>query len=183
MTVTIKTALFVPTLFALGLLGLASEAKADTWGHVDQLALRLRASTEVLHDEAHQHFQQTPVYAAFDQRVGGMEKLAAHIHDLAHGVKCPVQLSRDLRELDRIQREAEYLLRQMGRWGHLDPVAFRHLGESMEDVHLTLQHLRRDLYQLERAHVHTGYHSHYPQPQVYQPTHWRAPSCGGGSHR
>lgn len=197
MMTNFKTTLIVPALMTFGMFGLASEAKANPWEAIDSLSLRLRATSEILHEEARDHFQQTPVYQGFDRRVCEMGKRAAHIHTLATSTQCPRELSNDLRQLNLLHREARYLLEQMRQWNHLHPVAYQNLCESMEDVGVTLRTLRGLLLQLElgvpsqQAPPHnvgyppvgqpTGFPNGFepqPRPNV-RPVIAPAPSCRG----
>ncbi|HEY8506408.1 MAG TPA: hypothetical protein VIL46_17630 [Gemmataceae bacterium] len=158
-------AVVLPAAAAIGLFGTGAAAKADTWEHIDELALRLQHQAQELHDEAHAHFRHTPVYRAMDNNIDQMEKLAAHIHGLAHtGASIP-HLSQDVRTLDRLYHNTEHLLVTLGRWGQVDPVAYRHLRDGLAAMGQTLHHLRRDLRELEHGFYHTApYHGPVTQP-------------------
>ena len=167
-TITSKM-LLAPAALVVGLFGMTGSAKAATWDHVDLMALRLQHQTQELHEEASRHFQNTPVYKSFDETVCKMTELAAHIHNVARARQCVRTLSQDVGQLRQLQYQAERTFLTLGQWGQLNPVAYRHLGDSLRDSAATISLLRRDLRTLEHNQFQNGGGHGVGYPPVTQP--------------
>lgn len=171
-----KNLLVVPALVTLGLFGMVSDARANHWHQIDLLALRVRASTELLHEEATAHFRHTPSYAAFDQNVCAMARVAGQLHQLAIGVQCPRQLEGHVRTLNVLHRQSELMLAQMGQWGQIHPIAYRNLAQGIQHVGCSLGQLNQALRALSFGHQHgrsgvgqPGFGHHHGQPALVRP--------------
>lgn len=118
--------------------------RAQSFEHIDRLAVRLQRQAEELHEEVHLHFRRTPQYRHLDRDVAAIERHAAHIHEVAH--RGDVRHFRaDVRELDRLVHHVEELVDDLGRFRQLDRRAYVHLRRSLEQVADTVHHLSEDL--------------------------------------
>lgn len=156
---TLLAVLFATPLMALTI---GSEAKAQSWQHVDRLAVQLQRQTRQMHNEVHAHFRNTPYFRHLDQDVDQMEQLARHIHDLAHHGHNIHHLRRDVEKLDRLFHHIEGVVRTMTVTGQLNFQTIRHFRGQLNAVENTLHHLRSDLRQLDHGHDH----GHGPQISI-----------------
>lgn len=136
----------LPVLIAAGFGPMIpSTAQAQTYPHIDNLARRLEQQTAALHREVHLHFRPSPSYKHLDNDVAAMERLASHIHDVAHRRGSLAHLRSDVEELDRLYHHVEDVIRGMRFKGRLDFQALAHFRAIMADIGSTLHHLREDL--------------------------------------
>ena len=137
-----------------------SAAEAYTYAHIDRLAVTLQRQTAELHREVHLHFRPTPSYKHLDEDVAAMERLARHIHDVAHDGGSIAHLRSDVNELDRLFHHVENLVESMAIRGRLDRHTIAHFSRVMESIDDTLHHLRDDLNHMVHTTPHSG-HSGY----------------------
>lgn len=151
-----KTLLAVPA--ALVALCSAGTANAQSYRHIDRLALQLERQAREVHDEVHAHFRPTPAYRHLDRDVAEMERLARHVHEIAHRGGSVRHLRADVERLDRLFHHVEQVVRGMAAFRAIDRVALAHLRRDLDRMEVTLHHLRDDLRDLGRPHAHFLYH-------------------------
>lgn len=152
----VKSAI-VAAVVGAALFGAAKPAMAQSHAHIDRLAVKLQRQTAVLHAEVHAHFRGTKDYIHLDRDVADMERLARHIHDVAHRGGSIHHLRRDVEELDRLFHHVEDVIDRLARTRQIGPRTLSHFREAMADVSDTLHHLRADL---NRPYSHPPMHVH-----------------------
>ena len=182
---TVRIFAILLTLTTLGIL--ASQAKATSYHHLDELALRMQRQSRRLASEFAEHYRHSPVYNHLRSDANSLARLAAHIHDLAHRRGSISHLKRDL---DRIDSRFHHLESVVAR---LESLANRGIGHTHGDVsHVwsalhslesTIHHMRDDVQALARRcyrrnghnnhghnnhgrHNHGRYVGHQPGPAV-----------------
>lgn len=159
---------FSKTMVTFGILvasAFTAQASADTYEHLDRLAVRVERSARLLVSEM-RHYRHTPEYAHLRADAKEMRRLASHMHETAHHHGSLKHLARDLAELDssfhhfestfaRVEHNAAY------GHGHVhgNTAHVRRLIRSIEnDIH----HLREDVNTLRRpVYVHPRPIRHY----------------------
>lgn len=129
-------------------------ASADTFHHIDQLAMQLQGQASHLVHELHVHYRNSPYYRHLDQDAHQMEELAKHIHDVVHHGRSLSHLRHDIEALDRLYHHMEGMVARMRGWD------LRHIRQAMNRIGDTLHHLRDDVNELSRVH-------HRPVPGVH----------------
>jgi hypothetical protein len=170
------------TILTIILVGFALTpvAKADTYSHIDGLAVQLTQYARLLDREFSLHYRHTPKYGHLRNDTRNMIRLADHMHDVAHHHGSLAHLQSDLRQLDRLFHHIEELVDDIehdaihshdfhGHFGghiHGDTHHVRRILRSMED---TLHHLMEDVAELARLDDHHD-HGHevrvIPTPRV-----------------
>jgi hypothetical protein len=145
----------------IALFGIANTANAQSYAHIDRLALRLQQQTAVMHSEVHAHFRATRDYVHLDRDVTQMERLARHIHDVAHRNGSVSHLRSDVRELDDLFHHVEEVIDRLARTRQIDPRTLRHFRGVMGNISDTLHHLRSDLANMRD---HDYRHGYDPRP-------------------
>ncbi|MFG0261151.1 MAG: hypothetical protein ACF788_02015 [Novipirellula sp. JB048] len=184
------------TLAACGLATVAfsATAAADTYHHVDQLALAIERQAKQLASET-RHYRHTPEYAHLVADAHKMAELAEHMHDVAHQHGSLAHLESDLAELDAQFHHFESLIRRIewraahrhGHWhGHVhgDTAHVKRLLHSIED---DIHHLQADLRSL-RTPRHPAHRYHVGRPVIETTPRWdgyrsRPHSSGFGQSR
>ncbi len=145
-----------------------STASADTWHHIDRLALKLERQSRELRREFRHHFRHTCDYDHLSHDSRKLARLARHIHESVHYGRNLHDVKRDLREAKHLFRHLEEVVDRTiyrTRHGHV-----RHVRHLMYDIEDTLHHLRDAVRALtSRCHVrrvyhkpvHTGHKPHY----------------------
>jgi chromosome segregation ATPase len=129
--------------FAVVALGLgAGTAPAQQHDHIDRLARRIEKQAKVIHDEVDQHF---PRARALHRHAKDLERLGEHLHDLAHEKGQRAHMRADARKMDRLIHDMEDHVKALRDSGLASRRALRHIREAMEDLHDTLNHLRKHL--------------------------------------
>ena len=77
----------------------STTAMADTYQHIDELALDIQKKSRQLISEA-RHYRHTPEYRHLVDDARDMYELAAHVHDLAHHHGSLAHLESDVAQLD-----------------------------------------------------------------------------------
>lgn len=157
----------VATAFAALLAG-GNTAQAVPYVHVDQLAYRLQKQTQELHREVDIHFRNTPLYAHLHRDIVEMQKLAQHIHEVAHHEGDVNHLRLDVDKLDQLFHHIEALVGELARDPRIDDQTIRHISQEMYQINQTLHHLRDDLRPVHRPYV-CPYESH--GSSYYDPHH------------
>lgn len=164
----------VAAAFAALLAG-GSTAQAVPYAHVDQLAYRLQKQTQELHREVDIHFRNTPLYAHLHRDIVEMQKLAQHIHEVAHHEGDILHLRADVEKLDQLYHHVETLVAQLARDPRIDNQTIRHISQEMYQIGQTLHHLRDDLRPVHRPIC--PYESH--GSSYYEPHHYPGHAATG----
>ncbi len=167
--------------FSLAITGLSATSYADTYDHIDQLALRIAQQSHQLVDES-RHYRHTSEYPHLVSDARDMARLADHMHEVAHHHGSVAHLAADLANLDAKFHHLESLFAQIERrarcgYGHIhgNTAHVQSLLHSLED---NLHHLQDDV-RLLRQPIHTvqpvvvarpGYYP-YPTP-VPHSSYW-----------
>jgi hypothetical protein len=152
---------------ALAGFGLTSAAQADTYEHIDTLAVQLERYAARLDREFALHYRHTSQYAHLRSDSREMARLARHVHDVAHNHGSLAHLQSDLRNLDQLFHHVEDLVDDIefhaahnahgyhGGFGyhggghiHGETRHVARLLHAMEDV---LHHLQSDINELAAA--------------------------------
>lgn len=141
------------TVVGITIFGAANTANAQSHAHIDRLAARLQQQTATMHAEVHAHFRGTRDYVHLDRDVAEMERLARHIHNVAHRGGSVSHLRSDVRELDRLFHHVEDVIDRLARTRQIGPRTLSHFRGAMGNVSDTLHHLRSDLARM-RDHDH-----------------------------
>jgi hypothetical protein len=129
-------------------------ARAQSFAHIDRLAVQLERDARAMHREVDLHFRRTPQYRHLHDDVSEMERLARHIHEVVHRGASVRHLRSDVEELDRLFHHVEDLVEDLARFRGIDPYAFSHFRWSLRRMERTLHHLRDDLRELDHHHGH-----------------------------
>jgi ATP phosphoribosyltransferase regulatory subunit HisZ len=162
--------LLIPILAAACGLFAAAPASAQSFAHIDRLAVALEGQAEQLHAEVHAHFRPTPAYRHLDRDVAEMERLARHIHEVAHYGGSVRHLRTDVERYDRLYHHVEEVIADATLCRGLDYRALVHFRSIMTRMGRTLHHLRDDLAQLGGGHPFPG-----RPPITIQPTYYPRP--------
>ena len=103
---------FIKTLATLAVTftALATSASADTYHHIDQIALTIERQTQQLRREI-VHYRHTPEYAHLYADTREIARLAKHMHEVAHHHGSLAHLQADLRTLDSVFHHMEQTFR------------------------------------------------------------------------
>lgn len=140
-----------PVVAVLGLFTLGGTARAQSYEHVDRLAVQLERQARELHREVHNHFWNTPQFRHLDRDIEQLERLAAHVHEVAHHQGDLRHLRQDPRQLDRSFHHVEGLVEELARSRTADRRTIAHLRRALERMGATLHHLQDDVDSLERS--------------------------------
>ncbi len=146
--------------FAIATLGLfTGTASAASELHIDDLAAQLQRETAEFGDEIEHHFRSTPSYRHLANDARKMQRLARHIHAVAHNTGARRHIASDLAQLDKIYHHVEGLVDEMddvakyrARHGYrgdaytLGRAETRHLRRTLRRINSTLHHLQEDLH-------------------------------------
>ncbi|MCI0462534.1 MAG: hypothetical protein L0Z62_36755 [Gemmataceae bacterium] len=144
MIATYPKALLGLLVAGAGLFVTPQGAQAQSPQHIHRLALRLEKQAREVHREVHAHFRRTPQFRHLDRDVAGLERLAGHIHEVAHRGSL-AHLRADVRKMDRLFHHIEELVEEMRDHRELDRRAYAHLRSELRDLGRTLHHLSDDL--------------------------------------
>lgn len=170
--------------FSLAITGLSATSYADTYDHIDQLALRVATQSQQVLSET-RHYRHTREYTHLVADARDMARLADHMHEVAHHHGSLAHLESDLANLDSKFHHLESLFARVESharrgYGHVhgNTSHVRHLLHSIED---NLHHLQDDVRSL-RTPTHSVQPVVVPRPNFYpvpQPhsSHW-----GGYNH-
>lgn len=145
----------IKTILAIALLvGAASQANANDWHHIDQMALKVQRQTRQLVTEE-RHYRSSRHYGELLRCTNRLAAISAQVHDLAHHAQCPRTLKTYVNEMDNMFHKVEDL------FDHIEDDAARGIGcvrgntahvkrllDSIEDC---IHHLQDDLRYLTRA--------------------------------
>lgn len=149
------------TFTALSLLITAvftSQASADTFHHIDQLAVHIEHQANLILDET-RHYRHTPEYRHLVNDARRMAALAAHMHDIVHLRNHLGHLESDLAQLDAKFHHLESVFDRVERnaaYGH------GHIHGSTHHVKLLLKSIERDIHHLQDDLRSLRTRHHYP---------------------
>ena len=99
----------IKTILAFALLvGVASQANADIWGHIDRQANDIERATKNLRTEV-DHYRHTRYYGQLIGATARLKGQAIRVHAIADHSQCPKALKLAVRDLDRAFHDAEDL--------------------------------------------------------------------------
>ncbi|NNJ25663.1 hypothetical protein [Alienimonas chondri] len=169
-------------------------ADPGSWDHVDLMAERLEHLSKQLHDEVHAHLQGHEYFRHMDGHATEVERLATHLHAVAHAGESIPHLRADVVALDTQVHEADEVITQIARRG----VLTRHYNGAIVQTRRIVRemiaiqhHLEEDLAVLDPNHrnyrqreaarpVPRDPHDHGPYPgPVHTPPSWHAPGTTG----
>jgi hypothetical protein len=159
------------TFAALGLLVTlcSTSAFADTYRHIDELALDIQRQSRLLMRES-SHYRHTPEYRHLLSDTRDIYKLAAHMHEVAHQHGSLAHLESDLRELDSEFHHLESVFDRVEResshgHGHVHGYT-GHVKELLKSIEADIHHLQEDVRSL-RTHFHDRPVVSVSRPPVY----------------
>jgi len=131
----------------------AAQVSADTYEHLDRLAVRVERSARLLTSEM-RHYRHTPEYGHLRAVAKDIRKLAAHMHKTAHHHGSLKHLKIDLAKLDssfhhfestfeRVEHDAAY------GHGHIHGNT-AHVRRLMRSIENDIHHLQEDVDTLRR---------------------------------
>lgn len=152
MTRFIKPLIASFALFAMSVS--ASQAKADTWGHIQRLALDIQLKSDALLGETH-HYVHTPNYQTMLRCISDMRARAVRIHVLSLQHGCLIAMAEELRVLDAQFHQIEALFHETEieashGHGHIHGPT-RHIKEHLNRIEDCIHHIRDDIRQLTRG--------------------------------
>lgn len=193
MTILTKTL----TTLVLALTTLSASASADTYHHIDQLALSIDRKSQQLRREI-VHYRHTPEYTHLSADTRELGRLAKHMHEVAHHHGSLAHLQADLKKLDSVFHHMEATFEQTEAaaahgHGHIHG-STSHVGRLLHSVEDDIHHLQDDVRSLRAAEHHFDAPSHYSPLNSFHrshsghSSHWsgsrsRGISIGGGSSR
>ena len=146
-----------------------AQASADTYEHIDRLAVRVERSARLLNNEI-RHYRHTPEYAHLRADAKEMRRLASHMHETAHHEGSLKHLATDLAELDTSFHHFESVLERVEHnsaygHGHVHGNT-AHVRRLMRSIENDIHHLRNDVNSLRRPvrvypRTTRNYHSNY----------------------
>ena len=143
------------TTFALAfaITSLSTSAFADTYRHIDQLALSIERQSKQLVSEV-RHYRHTSVYRHLVEDARDMARLADHLHDVAHHHGSLAHLESDLRQLDAKFHHLESVFRYAQReashgHGHIHGEVC-HVSRLLRSIEEDIHHLQDDIRSLRR---------------------------------
>ena len=134
--------------FGLGVATFCTSASADTYRHIDELALNIERQSKRLVSEV-RHYRHTPEYRHLIEDARDMADLADHLHDVAHDHGSLAHMESDLRQLDSKFHHLESLFDRVeygaayGR-GHVHGET-SHVRELLHLIEDDIHHLQDDL--------------------------------------
>ena len=182
---------------SLVLTTLSASASANTYHHIDNLALTIERQSQQLRREI-VHYRHTPEYTHLYADTRELSRLANHMHEVAHRRGSLAHLQADLKQLDSAFHHMEATFENAEAaaahgHGHVHG-STSHIGRLLHAVETNIHHLQADVRSL-LAPIHLDEHrSHYTPWNSYHrshsghSSHWsgsrsRGITIGGGSSR
>jgi len=137
-----------------------TSANADTYHHIDTLAVEMQSQSRELISEFSLHYRHKPGYHHLRNDAVQLYRVAAHIHSVAHHSGGVHHLRNDLQRADQLFHHLERVLAQTDRsFGGHTHGATHHVFELMHNLEVNLHHLKRDIESLDAA-AHHGVGPH-----------------------
>lgn len=164
----------IKSILALALLvGVASQANADIWGHVAQQAADIKCATSSLRKEV-DHYRGTRYYGQLIGATARLKGQANVVNSIARHSHCPKALKNAVRNLDRAFHDAEFLFDSVEHDAAYGDGYIRgntaHVKRQLNRIGRCIDNLRNDLRTLHGVHrpvVHNVYRP--PVHDVYRP--------------
>lgn len=159
------------TLAAFGFIitTFSASASADTYHHIDELALTIDRQAKLLVSES-VHYRHTPEYRHLVSDARDLCRLATHLHEVAHHHGSLAHLESDLSQLDAKFHHLESVFHRVERaasYGHGHVHGHTsHVWELLHSIENNIHHLQDDLRSL-RVPVHTVQPIVVRRPVVY----------------
>ena len=168
MTQTIKMTASLLTMLVVS--SLTTQANADVYRHIDQLALKIQRSSKRLINET-RHYRHTPQYGHLVADTNAIYRLAKHIHDVTHFEGNLNHLQRDLDELDRQFHHLERVFDQVEHdaafgIGHVhgNTAHVKRLLNTIEDA---IHHISIDVREIRQSCIGARHDPVHTKPAVY----------------
>jgi hypothetical protein len=156
----------------------AGQASADTYEHLDDLALLLERQAREVVKETRQHYRKTPEYRYMLEDAKALVQSASHLHDVARRRGSLAHLEADVNDLDatfchivkvfdRVEREAAF-------GNGCIKGGTKHVKRLLDSMQVNIRYMQADIAEL-RGPVCRGsrdYRStrvYYPQREAYTP--------------
>lgn len=145
----------IKTILAFALLvGVASQANADIWIHVDQQASAIERATKKLKVQV-DHYRNTRFYGQLIGATARLKGQAIHVHNIAQHSRCPIALKAAVKELDRAFQDTGNFFDQAELNASYGDGRIRgntaHVKQMLDDIHHAIQYLQDDLRSLNRV--------------------------------
>lgn len=179
MTRRYKQLLTLVMFFVLGTV--ASVTLADDYHHIDNLALSIQRQTRQLARESYR-FRHASQYRHLVQDLSKMQRLAQHIHEVAHHSGNVWHLRSDLAEFDSVLHHVQGLFHQIENaadfgHGHIHG-STRTACRLLHAIEDSTHHIKADVDRLSRGHQRHYGHGSYGASNAY---HGRSIGLGGFS--
>jgi len=170
----IMTGTSIKTILAFALLvGVATQANADIWNHVDRQAADIKCATSSLRKEV-DHYRGTRYYG---QLIGATARLKGQsivVASIAAHSHCPKALKNAVRELDRAFHDAEFLFDSVEHDASYGDGHIRgntaHVKRQLNRIGDCIDNLRDDLRQLTRPQRSINHNAYRPANTRPSPT-------------
>ncbi|QDT04128.1 hypothetical protein K227x_25160 [Rubripirellula lacrimiformis] len=123
----------------------ATSAFADTYHHIDQLALSIDRETKQLVNET-RHYRHSREYRHLQADARDLSRLASHMHDVAHAEGSLHHLQSDLAEIDSKFHHLESVI---GRIEHEANHGHGHIHGHTSHVHRLLGSIENSIHHLQ----------------------------------
>ena len=147
--------------FALAVLTfMPTAANADTYHHIDKLAVEMQSQSLELIQEITRHYRHKTSYHHLRSDALQMYRVAAHMHSVAHRSGDVHHLRDDLEKADRLFHHMDKTLKNTDRsYGGHTHGSTHHVFELMHELEVNLHHLKKDIESLDDdAHHGVGPH-------------------------
>lgn len=123
----------------------SAPAFADTYHHIDELALRIASKSQQIVCES-RHYRHTPEYRHIVSDARAMHQFAEHIHEVAHHHGSLIHLEQDLVKLDA---EFHHLENLFDRVEHRAAYGHGHIHGNTAHVKRLLNSIEDDIHHLQ----------------------------------
>lgn len=150
-----STARVIGLLIAGLVLGMGiSQASADEFRHIDQLAVKIQRTTKRLIGEV-KHYRDTAAYCHLMLGSQEIHRLATHIHDMTYFEGRLAHLESDLRELDRKFHHLESVFDRVEHDAHFGGGGYihgntAHVKRLLNSIEESLHNMRSDVADIRR---------------------------------
>jgi hypothetical protein len=151
-------------LTSLALAALAfttTSANADTYHHIDKMAVEMQSRSRELLSDFSRHYRYKAGYSHLRSDALQLYRAATHLHSMAHQHRNVHHMRSDYNKMDRLFHHLQEALAatEQSFGGHTHGNT-QHVFELMHDFEDNLHHLDRDLKSLEAATHHgMGHHN------------------------
>lgn len=169
-------ALFSKSLIALGMLvtTLSTSGFADTYRHIDGLALSIQRKARLLQRET-VHYRHTPEYRHLLDDTRDLYRFATHLHEVAHHHGSLAHLESDVRQLDSKFHHLEAVFDRVENaaahgHGHVDGHT-AHVKALLRSIESSIHHLQDDIRSLRHPICNYPVVPVTPHHEVYRRGH------------